>query len=60
MPDLGLKRKIMQDQRLETQIYARSTLKNAKLRKILQDLGLKRKIMQDLSLKTQNYTRSTL
>ena len=34
MPDLGLKRKIMQDQRLETQNYARSRLKNSKLFKI--------------------------
>ena len=50
----------MQDLRLKTQNYARSTLKNAKLRKILQDLGLKRKVMQDLCLKTQSYARSTL
>ena len=50
----------MQDLGLKTQNFARSTLKNAKLRKILQDLGLKRKIIQDLRLKIQNYARSTL
>ena len=31
MSDLGLKRKITQDLRLETQNFARSRLKNAKL-----------------------------